>query len=498
MPISRAAFLRSSAVFLVVAFLALLAIVGTTFYLAERSQSLSETLTQWRIARASTVNLRNALQVAESSQRGFLLTNDATYLEPFAAESTRIIPLYGEMVAAVEPLLDDDADLGRFGGAIQSKIDEMTRSIEIAQSGDLEGAIATVRTDRGKQLMDELQSFFTQTIEQADGQIIDAMTAQDRNFFALRLVTAVGGLLILLVMAAAAWIVWTYTREIIAARNEVEALNVGLESRIQERTQDLIRANEEVQRFAYIVTHDLRAPLVNIMGFTSELETTLKSIQTYVLAEPGKATDDDVEQAKLAAGEDLPEAINFIRSSTRKMDGLINAILKLSREGRRPLKPESIDLKAMLENSVASIHHQIAENDGEVEFDVNVPRIVSDRMSLDQIVGNLLDNAVKYRASDRPLRLRISAERLRGNRVAIAVNDNGRGIADQDHERVFDLFRRAGVQDKPGEGIGLAHVRSQTRNLGGDISVSSQFGVGSTFRVELPLDLRSVVRSEAK
>ncbi|HEV7417965.1 MAG TPA: CHASE3 domain-containing protein, partial [Tianweitania sediminis] len=115
MPISRAAFLRSSAVFLVVAFLALLAIVGTTFYLAERSQSLSETLTQWRIARASTVNLRNALQVAESSQRGFLLTNDATYLEPFAAESTRIIPLYGEMVAAVEPLLDDDADLGRFG-----------------------------------------------------------------------------------------------------------------------------------------------------------------------------------------------------------------------------------------------------------------------------------------------------------------------------------------------------------------------------------------------
>ncbi|MNL85940.1 Sensor protein SrrB [compost metagenome] len=73
--------------------------------------------------------------------------------------------------------------------------------------------------------------------------------------------------------------------------------------------------------------------------------------------------------------------------------------------------------------------------------------------------------------------------------------DNGRGIAPEDHERVFELFRRAGVQDKPGEGIGLAHVRSLVRNLGGEITVTSTLGGGSTFVIRLPMDLSQYVRS---
>jgi signal transduction histidine kinase len=496
MPITRSAFLRSSAVFLVVAFVALLAIVGTTFFLAERSQAISDHLTDWRVARATTVNLRNVLQMAEQSQRGYLLTSDDDYLEPYSAHSEQIVPLYGRMIAAVEPLLGNTADLARFETAVEDKVGEMSRTIELARAGQVDEAVAMVRTNRGKELMDDLQTFFSQTIASADEQIIQGLADQDRNFLFLRLVTGIGGVVILLVIGGAVWTALSYTREIIAARAEVEDLNVGLEGRIQERTKDLIRANEEVQRFAYIVTHDLRAPLVNIMGFTSELDTTLKSIQAYLLAEPGKATEDTAREAKLAASEDLPEAIGFIRSSTRKMDGLINAILKISREGRRPLKPEVIDLKPMLENSVATIQHQIADNGGEAEITVSVPRIVSDRMALEQIVGNLLDNAVKYRSAERPLRLQVTAQRMPGNRVTIAVADNGRGIAQHDHERVFDLFRRAGVQDKPGEGIGLAHVRTQTRNLGGDITVTSTYGEGSTFTVDLPLDLRSFVRSD--
>jgi signal transduction histidine kinase len=74
--------------------------------------------------------------------------------------------------------------------------------------------------------------------------------------------------------------------------------------------------------------------------------------------------------------------------------------------------------------------------------------------------------------------------------VAIDVEDNGRGIAAQDHERVFDLFRRAGAQDKPGEGIGLAHVRTMARNLGGDITLKSELGRGATFTLRLPRDTR--------
>ena len=128
---------------------------------------------------------------------------------------------------------------------------------------------------------------------------------------------------------------------------EIGALNQGLEERVRERTAELGRANEEIQRFAYIVTHDLRAPLVNIMGFTSELEESLKAIQsafrpTDSASEVNQSDGPAAEEARTAVLEDLPEAIGFIRSSIRKMDRLINAILKLSREGRRVLTPEAL------------------------------------------------------------------------------------------------------------------------------------------------------------
>ncbi len=102
--------------------------------------------------------------------------------------------------------------------------------------------------------------------------------------------------------------------------------------------------------------------------------------------------------------------------------------------------------------------------------------------------GNLIDNAVKYLKPGRPGRIIVRSVRA-GSRVTIEVQDNGRGIAPQDHERIFELFRRSGVQDQAGDGIGLAHVRALVRRLGGDITVESTLGEGSTFRVRLPRTL---------
>ena len=85
-------------------------------------------------------------------------------------------------------------------------------------------------------------------------------------------------------------------------------------------------------------------------------------------------------------------------------------------------------------------------------------------------------------------RIDISARRI-GDRVVVSITDNGRGIAPQDHERIFELFRRSGVQDRPGDGIGLAHTRTLIRRLGGQITLSSRLGEGTTFNIELPLEL---------
>jgi signal transduction histidine kinase len=220
------------------------------------------------------------------------------------------------------------------------------------------------------------------------------------------------------------------------------------------------------------------------MGFTSELEVGAEALKRYLEGDAMQA-----DKAKAAALEDIPEAIRFIRASTGRMDSLINAILKLSREGRRELNPEPIDLVKLFAATAASVKHQLDEASGTLDVPDRAPIIVSDRLALEQVVNNVVDNAVKYLARDRPGRIAIVVSQSPG-RIGIAVSDNGRGIAEQDRERIFELFRRAGAQDRPGEGIGLAHVRALARRLGGDISVRSELGRGSTFQIDLPARLR--------
>ena len=494
MPISGNAFVRSTAAFLLVGLLALIAIVGTTIWLVERNQVYFDQSLEARIARAATINLRNALQDAETGQRGFLLTGEELYLEPYSKAVPEIPGLVERVATVLKPYPEADAAVAKLRQGVADKLAEMTQTVALARAGDREGALAIVKTDRGKESMDEARALFDSIITAADERIVAGIEDQRGSTNALRWVTIIGAFIIFSVVGGSVWTVMRYTRELAAARRETELANSGLEARVRERTADLGKANEEIQRFAYIVTHDLRAPLVNIMGFTSELETSIATLQSYMEGRDD-ADDPRLAEARLAATEDLPEALGFIRTSTRKMDGLINAILKISREGRRQLRPEQINLGDVIESSTAAVHHQITDNGGAVTTDVQLPRIVSDKLSLEQILGNLLDNAVKYQDVARPLTIAVRTRPAVGNRIVIEVEDNGRGIAATDHERIFELFRRSGAQSQPGEGIGLAHVRTMVRSLGGEITVASELGTGTTFTINLPRDLRHFLGS---
>lgn len=246
----------------------------------------------------------------------------------------------------------------------------------------------------------------------------------------------------------------------------------------REAEAELKESNEEIQRYAYIVSHDLRAPLVNIMGFTSELVAA----RGEILAAGAKREDDP---GRIAVEREFDEALSFIKAATTKMEGLITAILKLSREGRRTLRPEPLDMVELVQGLADAIRHQTDVAGATVTIDPNLPRIVADRIALEQIIGNLLDNAVKYLDPIRPGQIAVTGEE-RGSRVIYEVRDNGRGIAAQDHVRVFELFRRAGLPDKEGDGIGLAHVKALARTLGGRIELASEPGAGTTFTVHLP------------
>jgi signal transduction histidine kinase len=295
------------------------------------------------------------------------------------------------------------------------------------------------------------------------------------------------GILLLVLGAATYLLVRRYTNDLTSARDRLHLLNTDLESAVAERTADLKRANEEIQRFAYIVSHDLRSPLVNVMGFTAELDSANWQIAS-LLDRVEKEKPDLVTAAdRTAALEDLPEAVGFIRSSTQKMDRLINAILSLSRQGKRILAPQSLDIKQLVTDVAHSLDRVATERGAHFVIEDPLPSISHDRLAVEQIFTNLMENATKYLARGRPGVISVRGKQ-RGTRVRFEVEDNGRGIAPDDQERVFELFRRAGAQDQPGEGIGLANVRALAYRLGGTVSLRSVLGEGSTFIIDLPTE----------
>ncbi len=274
------------------------------------------------------------------------------------------------------------------------------------------------------------------------------------------------------------------TSELVAARIALERSNRSLEATVAARTAALSQANEEIKRFAYIVSHDLRAPLVNIMGFTSELDMARSMVADfYARATAARPELAGGEMQALVEGE-FEEAIGFIRSSTAKMDRLINAILTLSRTERRVFAPEPLAMSDLLHPLTESMAHQLASHEAELVIE-DLPTIVADRLAVEQVFANVIENAVKYLRPDRPGRVVVSASEA-GDEVAFTVSDNGRGIDPKDFGRIFELFRRSGVQDKPGEGIGLAYVQLLVRKLGGRVSVASTLGEGSAFTITLP------------
>jgi signal transduction histidine kinase len=167
------------------------------------------------------------------------------------------------------------------------------------------------------------------------------------------------------------------------------------------------------------------------------------------------------------------------------MDRLINAILKLAREGRRTIAAERIEPAQLVDTIIGAMQHIIDDRGAIVRVERPMPTIVTDRLALEQILSNLIENATKYLKPGRPGEIVVKGHTER-NRVILSVIDNGRGIDPRDHQRVFDLFRRSGAQDQPGEGIGLAHVRALAYRLGGTIDVQSTLGDGATFRLNLP------------
>jgi signal transduction histidine kinase len=438
------------------------------------------------------------LRRAESAQRGFLLTMQPRFQTDFEEAASQLGPAITRLSQLVSDnpvqrrLLDQMVPLSN------QRIDEFRQTIELARMRRLDAAAKIVREDIGRDAMNHIYDLAGQMRAEEDRQFALRKADADRSQTLAASMTGIGSGFVVVLAGISIFLV----RRSLRAREEAEAQlrdnNLNLEATIDERTADLREANDEIQRFAYIVSHDLRSPLVNIMGFTSELEELRGDIFRRIAA-LGRAAA-SASPPPMVAGEiepvldgedkqlsqDFTEALGFIKSSIAKMDRLISAILNLTREGRREFEPVRIETRELIAGIVATVAHQAAEAKAQIRVEP-LPAIVSDRLALEQIFSNLIDNALKYLKPGVPGDISVRGRTKLGFAI-FEIADNGRGIDPKDHQRIFDLFRRAGTQDRPGQGIGLAHVRTLVRRLGGTMSVASELHSGSTFTITLPIN----------
>jgi signal transduction histidine kinase len=477
-------------------FLVLVAISAMSVILVNRARQDNALVVHTIEVENQISTLLLQIRRAESAARGYLITSEPRFLAEHEAATATILTDIDELATLVgdNPVQLDN--LKRLRLPVEARLKEFSRAIDFVKRNDIAGGIAMLREAGASDSVLLINDIANAMRAEEDRLFASRTATADRTQWLASLVTVAGSGLVIALAGISIFLVRRSAR----ARDSAEVLlrdnNLNLEATVDERTADLREANNEIQRFAYIVSHDLRSPLVNIMGFTSELEELRADIfkRIAVLGRAGAASpapggageielELDAEDKQLS--QDYSEALGFIKSSIAKMDRLITAILNLTREGRREFEPVRIDTRDLIEGIVATVAHQAAEAEARIHIEP-LPNIVSDRLALEQVFSNLIDNALKYLKPGVPGAISVRGRTKLGFAI-FEITDNGRGIDPKDHQRIFDLFRRAGTQDKPGQGIGLAHVRALVRRLGGTMSVSSELHSGSTFTITLPI-----------
>lgn len=249
------------------------------------------------------------------------------------------------------------------------------------------------------------------------------------------------------------------------SEEEVRTLNAELERRVIERTLELENANKELEAFSYSVSHDLKAPLLTINGFTQFLSTHL-----------GDKLD-----------EESKRLLSIIRTNTQTMQHLISALLMLSKTNKKELDVATIDMTALAQET----YNDISSPDVRQKITISIPslpKVPGDKILLRQVWSNLLSNAMKFTLAKDEHTIVVGGYTERNKNIYF-VKDSGVGFDMKNVEKLFGVFSRLHTNDEfEGTGIGLSIVRRVIHRHKGEVWAEGKLGEGATFYFSLPID----------
>ena len=412
--------------------------------------------------------LLNLSQDAESSQRGYLLTSEARYLEPYAVARRQYDDVLKEIRAEVTR---DPVQLFRVRqarAALEQKFMELDSSIALHRKQDTVALAGLMESGLGLRSMDSVRHYVNllREAEVRDIRVRQAQLAQLSTVTTiLRFVGVIG-------LGLVFYYVYSQVKplfETITDSNDRLKLENAERRKAEKRNQALIESlnakNRELDQFAYIASHDLREPLRTVNNYVEVLSE-----------DHGHKLDPE--------GQDL---LSTIHRATDRMRSLIETLLLYSRIGRSET-PRQVCLRDPVREALENLALRVEESGAQVTVG-ELPTVEGFPVALRQLFQNLLANALKFHVPDRAPRIEIAGN-AKGRYVQIHVRDYGIGMNKGDQEKIFELFTQLENSDiKEGQGIGLAFCQKIVQLHSGTIAVESEPGKGCTFNITLPSSL---------
>jgi signal transduction histidine kinase len=412
-----------------------------------------------------------AITRAESGQRGYLLTGDDSYLEPFrtaAPQSEHSLAHLRALIGGSNP--DQRARLEELTAAVHGKMDELRNTTELKRTQGQGPAMAMVRAGTGQRAMETIREALLSMERDQENQLEQLRQAARTAEFRSAVYFGVGIVVSIALLFWARRVIVVYANQRLRAEREAARLNSELEERVTERTAELaatnaslLRSNTDLERYAYVASHDLQEPLRMVSAYVDLLARRYR----------GKLDGD------------ADDYIRFAVDGARRMRLLITGLLSYSRVGAQALRIAPTDFERVFMKVLDNLQVLREENQAEIANEP-LPVVPCDEEGLVVVLQNLLSNAIKFRRKDEPPRVRVAASRHDGE-WRFVVEDNGIGFDNEDADKIFEIFQRLHSSSAyPGTGIGLAISKRIIEGHGGRMWAESAAGAGSKFWFSLP------------